>query len=307
MTGKEDWEDYDERTVVGQIPGALTPAARGDEAYVIVIAGPNVGEMFKIGEGAYIGRGTESAIRLTDTEISRKHAQLRVIAGKVVVEDLGSTNGTFVNGVPVDRLALEDGDKIQVGTTTILKFSYHDDLEEQFQRQMYESALRDGLTGAFNKKYFLERLEAEVAFAARHGSPLSLLLFDLDHFKRINDTYGHLAGDYVLTALSQYVAGTIRQEDVFARYGGEEFTVLSRGIAGEGAAQFAERMRYGIEKYGFLYEDQRLPVTISVGIASIPQPPIDTPHLLVDAADKALYVAKESGRNRVQVYTPAPA
>lgn len=306
MTGEHDWEDYDERTVVGQVPGAVKPTARGDEAYVIVIAGPNVGEMFKIGDGAFIGRGTESAIRLTDTEISRKHAHLRIIAGKVVVEDLGSTNGTFVNGVPVDRLALKDGDKIQVGTTTILKFSYHDDLEEQFQRQMYESALRDGLTGAFNKKYFLERLEAEVAFAARHGSPLSLLLFDLDHFKRINDTYGHLAGDYVLTTLSKFVATTIRQEDVFARYGGEEFTVLSRGIASLGAAQFAERMREGIDQYDFIYEGQKMPVTISVGIASIPQPPINTPHLLVDAADKALYVAKEAGRNRIQIYAVAP-
>src|SRR5690606_26447697 len=125
-------------------------------------------------------------------------------------------NGTFVNGQQVEAQLLKDGDKIQVGTTTILKFSYHDDLEEQFQRKMYEGALRDGLTKAFNKKYFEDRLQSEVAFALRHGTALSLIMLDLDLFKRINDTYGHLAGDYVLTTFSSSVISTIRKEDVFA-------------------------------------------------------------------------------------------
>ena len=195
-----EWDDEETKTVVGGRDAILAAvvgpkAVSRDRAYVIVIAGPNVGEMFKVSGLTEVGRGQTVGIRIHDTEISRRHARLTVEGDRVLVEDLGSTNGTFVNGQPIDKVALSDGDKIQVGTTTILKFSYHDDLDEQFQRHMYEAALRDGLTGAYNKKYLSDRMESELAYAARHRSPLSLVIFDLDHFKKINDTYGHLAGD----------------------------------------------------------------------------------------------------------------
>jgi diguanylate cyclase (GGDEF)-like protein len=300
----EDDDYIEERTIVGDRDMVLPvrKQARSEEAYVIVIAGPNVGEMFKVGEGGDIGRGGDVQFRLTDTEISRRHARIVRRNGEVLVQDLGSTNGTFVNGQQVEAQLLKDGDKIQVGTTTILKFSYHDDLEEQFQRKMYEGALRDGLTKAFNKKYFEDRLQSEVAFALRHGTALSLIMLDLDLFKRINDTYGHLAGDYVLTTFSSSVISTIRKEDVFARYGGEEFALISRGLEEEAAEQFGERVRKAIERYPFRFQGRELSVTVSVGIASLPYAPVTNHTQLVAAADKALYAAKSGGRNRVVVF-----
>ena len=138
-------------------------------AYLVVLAGVSAGEMFKLGsEKTVVGRGPKVAVRLNDEGVSREHCQLIRDGEKVVLEDLGSTNGTFCNGIRVDRRELTDGDKIMVGSTTILKFTYHDYLDEVFQRQMYESALRDGLTKIFNKKYFLDRLESEFAYAIRH-------------------------------------------------------------------------------------------------------------------------------------------
>ena len=175
------------------------------------------------------GRGPRSASASTTTASRASTAQFVRDGDKMILEDLGSTNGTFCNGIRVDRRELVDGDKIMVGSTTILKFTYHDYLDEIFQRQMYESALRDGLTKVFNKKYFTDYLEKEFAFAARHGGPLALIFLDIDHFKKINDTHGHPAGDFVLAELSQMMATLLRTEDVLARFGGEEFAVICRG------------------------------------------------------------------------------
>jgi diguanylate cyclase (GGDEF)-like protein len=229
---------------------------------------------------------------------------------KIVLEDLGSTNGTFCNGIRVDKRELNDGDKIMVGSTTILKFTYHDYLDEVFQRQMYESALRDGLTKVFNKKYFTDYLEKEFAYAARHNSPLALIFLDIDFFKRINDTYGHPGGDYVLSELSNMMANLVRTEDVLARFGGEEFTVLCRGTDLAGAKIVAERLRRAVEGRTFTFGGSNVPVTISLGIASIPDTGINDHSAFLAAADKALYEAKRTGRNRVclhgQEKTPRP-
>jgi two-component system, cell cycle response regulator len=269
-------------------------------AYLIVLAGSNVGEMFRVDEGeTFLGRGQNATIRLNDDGISRKHARIFHAGGEVVIEDLQSSNGTLVNGTTVQQRLLQDGDKIRLGSTTILKFTYNDHLDESFQQQMYEAALRDGLTKAFNKKYFLDRLETEVAYAKRHNANLSLLMFDVDFFKRVNDTYGHLAGDYVLVKLAKLSMSTIRAEDVFARYGGEEFGVICRGVPLANAGILAERLRSSVEATAFEHEDRRLPVTISVGVAGHPEARIETATQLIAAADEALYEAKRAGRNRV--------
>ena len=192
----------DEQTRLFEAPKATTGGKR-DRAYLVVLAGASVGEMYKVeGDKVIIGRGQKAHIRLFDDGISREHAQIVIEGNQIVLQDLGSTNGTFCNGLKVDRRELVDGDKILVGSTTILKFTYHDNLDEMFQRQMYESALRDGLTKAFNKKYFTDRLESEFTFATRHVTPLALVLFDIDHFKKVNDTHGHQAGDHVLSEIS---------------------------------------------------------------------------------------------------------
>ncbi len=280
-------------------------------AYLVVLAGVSAGEMFKLQlDKTVCGRGPKCAVRLNDEGVSREHCQLVRDGEKIVLEDLGSTNGTFCNGIRVDRRELADGDKIMVGSTTILKFTYHDYLDEVFQRQMYESALRDGLTKVFNKKYFTDYLEKEFAYAARHGSPLALIFLDIDYFKRINDTHGHPAGDFVLSELSQLMATLVRTEDVLARFGGEEFTVLCRGTDLEGARIVADRLRRTVEAHTFSFGAKTIPVTISLGIAAIPDTAIVDHAQFLAASDKALYEAKRTGRNRVCLHgtetTPKP-
>jgi diguanylate cyclase (GGDEF)-like protein len=277
-----------------------------DRAYLVVLAGASVGEMYKIeGDKTVIGRGQKAQIRLLDDGISREHAQLVVINDRIVLQDLGSTNGTYCNGLKVEaNKELVDGDKILVGSTTILKFTYHDNLDEIFQKQMYESALRDGLTKAFNKKYFTDRLESEFTFAVRHVAPLTLVLFDIDHFKKVNDTHGHQAGDYVLSEISTLLQGALRAEDVFARYGGEEFAVICRGSDVTQGQIVAERMRKAVEANKFVFEGTHIPITISVGVAGLPDPGVKDAAELVSVADQSLYKSKHGGRNRVTVHKP---
>jgi diguanylate cyclase (GGDEF)-like protein len=298
-----DWEE--ETSVTEQADVEPIEADKGEVAYLIVLAGSTVGEMFKLPSGeATIGRGKRSEIELFDEGVSRAHARILSSGEHVWIEDLDSRNGTFVNGDKVGKkVKLADGDKIQVGRTTILKFTYHDSLEESFQKQMYESALRDGLTKVFNKRYFTERLNSELRFATRHRAALALLMVDLDHFKQVNDTYGHVAGDRVLAAVAQTLAKSIRNEDVVSRYGGEEFAVLLRATPVEHVLGTAERLRRQIEALSIESEGEPpgppIRVTVSVGVATYPEKTVSTPPELIELADQALYRAKNGGRNRV--------
>jgi diguanylate cyclase (GGDEF)-like protein len=293
--------DFDDETKVSDAVAApKVGGAERDRAYLIVLAGSAVGEMYKISKDeTTIGRGSQADIQVVDEGISRRHAAIKLEGDRVVITDLGSTNGTFLNGERVSTQQLHDGDKIQVGSTTILKFTFHDSLDENFQRQMYESALRDGLTKAFNKKYFLERLESEFAYALRHNSPLSLVMFDIDLFKKINDTHGHLVGDQALVALSNLIIATIRKEDVFARYGGEEFAVICRGVDLKGAQLFGERIRAKVEALRTEYSGVQIKMTVSVGVAAVSDVGMRQMLDLIGIADDALYQAKRQGRNRV--------
>jgi diguanylate cyclase (GGDEF)-like protein len=293
--------EWDEDTGVGDdIAPSGEPGGR-DRAYLIVLSGLNVGEMFKVGgDPLVLGRGERVTVQIHDDAASRRHCAIQIDAGDAYIEDLRSRNGTFVNGLKIDsRQLLRDGDKIQIGATTILKFTYHDHLDEVFQQRMFDSALRDGLTRAFNKRYFLGRLESEFRFAKRHAAPLSLLLLDIDHFKRVNDQHGHLAGDQVLATLARRIHDVIRNEDVFARYGGEEFAILCRAIDLDHALAFGERLRRTVEGIEQLHKESLIRVTVSIGVASLPQVEAGEPLELMAAADDALYAAKNSGRNRV--------
>ena len=296
--------EFDEKTSVISDTALATLSKEKREqarsACFIVLAGSQAGRMYKLeGDEAVIGRLSDAAIRVEDDGVSRNHAKLlRQPDGSVRLIDLNSTNGTFVNGEKVDTRILQDGDKVQIGTTTILKFSFQDNLEEDFQRRQYESVTRDALTDCFNKKYFLERLPSELAFANRHGKVLSLGMMDIDHFKKVNDTYGHQAGDYVLRAVAQALQQTIRVDDVLARYGGEEFVLIMRETPADHALVAAERVRRKIEATAFVYEDQRIPVTISIGVATWAPGRPENPDDLIKAADEFLYKAKKNGRNR---------
>ncbi|HEY2902317.1 MAG TPA: GGDEF domain-containing protein [Polyangia bacterium] len=273
-----------------------------DHAYLLVLAGSCMGEMYRIEKDkTVLGRGDKADVRLVDEGISREHAQLVREPDHIILEDMGSTNGTFCNGVRVKEQILADGDKILLGSATILKFTYHDKLDEAFQRQLSESALRDGLTKAFNKRYFGERLETEVTYSQRHRSPLSLIFIDIDHFKRINDSHGHPGGDAVLAELAAVAAESLRGEDIFARYGGEEFAIICRETDLRDAALLAERLRAVIEGHSFMFEGKTIPVTISAGVAYMPDPGVQGASDLVALADETMYRAKRGGRNRVCV------
>lgn len=269
--------------------------------YLIVVKGRSVGRMYKIsGDQTILGRATEADVLIEDEGVSRRHAFIERKGDGLYLVDNKSTNGVFVNGQRAYEQQLNDNDRVQIGSNTILKFSYQDELEESYQKELYDSATRDGLTGAYNKKFFADRLKTEFAFCHRHNTLLSLILFDIDHFKKLNDGYGHPAGDFVLKCLSEIVLNMLRTEDIFARYGGEEFGIILRDTDGERAFLIAERTRRAIESHSFMWEDQRLPVAISVGVATLDGPSYESAKALVKAADAYLYKAKEGGRNRTE-------
>ena len=286
---------------MGELESELKKRRTRDRASIVVLAGTNVGEMYRVETiEMVIGRASNASVRLSDDGISRRHARIVEEGGTHYLEDLGSANGTMVNGLRIGaRHKLEDGDKIRLGPATILKFGYTDDIEESFTERMINAAMRDGMTGAFNKKFFLDRLDSELSYARRHQFDLSLLLFDVDFFKRINDGYGHLAGDNVLKKLAQVTMQALRTEDIFSRYGGEEFAILCRGVKLQHAGVLGERLRSSVETSIFEHEGRNLPVTISIGVAAYPNCPVETPSQLIAAADEALYEAKRCGRNRV--------
>ena len=267
-----------------------------------VLTGGKSGTQFKVSKGtAVIGRAPSVELRVEDDGISRTHARIRAETGRAWVEDMGSRNGTFVNGTKIAATTeLRDGDKIQVGRGTIIRFGFQDDLDESFHENLLSSALRDGLTKLFNKRYFLERLDSELKFAQRHTTALSLLMLDLDHFKKINDTMGHLAGDTVLSTIANVLHKAVRNEDVVARFGGEEFAIILRAIEIDSAQLMAERVRKLVETTKIQLDGgKQMKATVSIGIACYPATPAKTLEELVDAADKALYRAKHAGRNRV--------
>jgi diguanylate cyclase (GGDEF)-like protein len=292
---------WDDVTRVQENPaGTVKSPSDRDAACLIVLAGSAMGEMYKITrERTVIGRGQKAHVRMMDDGVSREHCEIVLKGEKAVLRDLASTNGTFCRGNRITELELADGDKILVGSGTVLKFTYHDNLDETFQRQMYESALRDDLTKAFNKKYFTDRVESEFAYAARQRLPLALVTFDLDHFKEVNDTHGHPAGDHTLSEMANVVQSVVRVEDVFARVGGEEFSIICRGADLVQGHVIAERVRQIVFEHRFEFEGKRIPITISAGVAAIQDARIMDAPGLIAASDHALYEAKRTGRNRV--------
>lgn len=293
-------EDLDTTRVsdVETLRAELKKRTERDRAYLIVLAGAEVGKMYKLNEGeTMLGRSHRADVRIEDDSISRLHAKVTLSGTDILIEDLGSSNGTLVNGDRVAQAPLKDGDKIRLGETTILKFTFHDRLDESFVQKMYDAALRDPLTKAYNKKYLLDQLAQEISYAKRHQSKLTLIMFDLDHFKRVNDTYGHVAGDQVLIQTATRVSALLRGEDVLARYGGEEFCVILRGISLEDAGVLAERIRAAVEVHVYRSGSTEIRATASLGVAEFDGE--GEASALIEAADSALYAAKGAGRNRV--------
>lgn len=245
-----------------------------------------------------IGRGSECDLELPDSAVSRQHACIELNGGRYHLVDLGSTNGTYVNDKLVRDRLLVSGDFIRVGTH-IMKFLSSDHIETQYHETIYSMMITDGLTGIHNKRYFLEALEREIVRSQRHRRPLSLAILDIDRFKQLNDTYGHLAGDAVLREMCNRIKTTIRKDEVFARYGGEEFVVVLPEATHKDALGVAERLRLLVADIPFIIDSVQIQVTISIGLSqTCGGEDIDSATLLA-RADQNLYQAKRSGRNRV--------
>ena len=265
--------------------------------------GPAMGRRFGLtGPEHFVGRLAELDIALEGDGLSRKHARIYQDELGWRVEDLGSTNGTFVNDVKAEpdapRHVLRDGDLLRFGVS-ICKFLAGDNIEAQYHEEIYRMSIQDGLTGVHNKRFFLEFMEREIAGCMRRGAPLSLIMVDIDHFKKINDTHGHLTGDAALKELCRRLKPRIRSSDLLARYGGEEFAVVLPDTPLEGAMQFAESLRALVAGEPFADGDIRIPCTISLGVAQMDASNAGPPDSLVKRADENLYEAKRSGRNRV--------
>ena len=268
------------------------------EACLVVIYGTDLGKKYNLDRPTMVvGRSSKADIQIDQEAVSRNHCKLLNTGKSLMLRDLGSTNGTYVNDELVDEYVLRDGDFIKIGRC-IFKFLSGNNIENAYHEEIYRLTTVDGLTQIFNKRYFIETLEREMGRAQRYRRELSLIMFDIDHFKQINDTYGHLAGDHILKQLAATIKTRIRREDILARYGGEEFAIILPEIDRENSLNFAEKIRALIEKASFKFEDTKIPITISIGVTSI-GPEVNDAEEFVKQADVFLYDAKNRGRNKV--------
>lgn len=270
--------------------------------FLVMIYGPRIGHKSDLQRDAgpiIFGRDVDATITIEDDSVSRKHCQLLYEEHGWIVEDLGSTNGTYVAGEPIRRVLLRDGDLVKLGGT-IFKFLSTRNVEAAYHEEIYRMAIFDGLTQIHNRRYFEEFTERELSRSRRHGSALSLLLFDIDHFKEINDQFGHLMGDHVLRSLAGRIRRRVRREELFARYAGDEFVVVLPETSHDNAHRFGETLRALVADTDFTFEGRDVSVTVSVGVGHF-RSDMRRPAELVAVADAALYRAKGKGRNKVCV------
>jgi diguanylate cyclase (GGDEF)-like protein len=290
---------------------APRPPPKKDRALLTLLTGPLQGTIIQLDarNDLTLGRSKQAGVLIPDPGLSRIHARVfrrqTPTRTEFYIEDCGSTNGTFVAGQRISTpTPLGDGSRVGLGRRTVLRFSLQDALEEEALIRVHESALRDRLTGAYNRGAFDDRLSSEFQTSRARGTPLALLLFDIDHFKSLNDNYGHQAGDAVLRDVVQAVQRALRAEDVLARYGGEEFAVILKNVSSRSVHVMAERVRVAVEELQVDWHGQAIQATISVGGAYLARTAlIEEPAAMVAAADEALYQAKHQGRNRVVLVT----
>jgi two-component system, cell cycle response regulator len=288
-----------------EMPTVVRARGEGDQQQapaewaLVAYAGAALGRVFPLPVGlAIVGRAPDSVVPLLDGEVSRQHARLRVQEGRVQVEDLGSTNGTRLNGEPLHGGAeLRAGDRLSIGSH-VLKLVFLDPLERAFHETLLDLSTRDPLTGLANRGSALAELQNRFGLSLRYNRPLSVVVCDLDHFKKVNDTYGHGAGDFVLHAFGERLLGTLREADLAGRIGGEEFLMVLPETDLTGARPFAERLRKAIASLPIPLPTGPLTVTCSLGIAERTAAETEAGQLLA-RADAALYRAKSGGRNRV--------
>jgi len=277
---------------------------RKANASLVVLQGAEIGRDFRLRRMVTVlGRGLDADVRILDDLASREHARISVKwdrehrTAAFHLTDLGSTNGTLVNNRRVESMELTEGDKIQIGGT-VLKLVLLDEIEARYHEEVRHRITYDQLTGLLTRESLYLALEMELQRCRKYDLPLAVLMMDLDHFKSVNDTHGHLMGSHVLSEVGRLIRESIRMDDVSARYGGEEFLAyLPERSAGE-ALRAAERIRRAIEHEPIRLDGVTVDITISIGIATFPEHGQDLKSL-VGHADRELYRAKKAGRNRV--------
>ncbi len=292
--------DRDSSTQVLKIEENAELDFRKDRYILLEIYGRNLGKRRDIEkEGIVIGRADDADIPLDDQSVSRRHVRINKQKKDFIVTDLSSTNGTYLNDAKIEQATiLRNGDRIKVGTT-IFKFICSDDMEAEYFDQLYQYSIRDGLTGLYNKKNLLETLDNEFQRCKRYDRSLTVMMMDLDHFKKVNDTYGHLVGDRVLVLVAEVLKNYFRTADFISRFGGEEFCVILPETPLASAHLTAERIRMAVSNIKLNDNGREITVTISIGLAGFAKEMAVFTDL-VAAADKMLYKAKEEGRNRVE-------
>ncbi len=287
-------DETTQRTALSRGPSLGAPRT----ACVVVIHGPGIGNRVDIGDSRIsVGRSPQTDLHIPHASISRRHCEFWRSGDSYFVRDLGSTNRTRLNELPIEVAELADGDHVVLGDV-ILKFISHSSVEAGYHEEIYQLATHDALTGLFNRRQFSDLLASEAARGMRREPHTVLAIIDVDHFKRINDRFGHLEGDGVLKKLADILRSHVRAGDVLARIGGEEFAVLMADTDIEQAKQFAERVREAVEASVFTPGAEPQTMTVSVGLAALSKTRRE-PTELMRAADRALYAAKETGRNRV--------
>jgi len=294
--------DFDEKTrvtAVVQLPNQ--PAKKGSDCLVVIYTKDPalLGKRFVLEKATVrLGRGGDNTVVLDGDSVSRRHCQFERRGDAWWAVDTGSTNGTYVNDELIDKQQiLANGDRIKVGGF-IFKYLSGEDVESQYHEEIYRMTIVDGLVQIFNKRYLYEALEKEIIRARRHTRDLCVLMFDIDHFKRVNDQYGHLAGDYVLKEVARVVQGRIRRDEVFARYGGEEFALVLPETSLDNARTLAETIRAKVAENRYVFQGEVIPITISIGVALLTDGDRSATDIIA-RADEKLYEAKRSGRNRV--------
>jgi len=267
---------------------------------LVILQGKDRGKRIQVEPGELtMGRSQDATVLIQDNRISRVHCRVIYRDEQFWVEDCDSRNGTHVNGKQVEaRTQLKPGALIRIGHT-LIRLSFRHAAEVALEEEPFHAATTDPLTGIFNRRWFEEQGEFCITRARRHGSPLSILILDVDYFKRINDAYGHACGDSVLVSLTKLLCSIKRHEDLLCRHGGEEFLLMMVETDLRGASLLAERLRKKVNEHSFQAGEEVLSITVSIGVSSFRSE--DTYATLLERADRALYRAKGNGRNRVEV------
>jgi diguanylate cyclase (GGDEF)-like protein len=297
-------DEKTENIDLDEIVREIIPKQQGQQKfYLIIVDGDNAGKIYPLDKKTItIGRSDEFDIQLADSSCSREQAIIEFNDNnKPVLKDLDSTNGTFVNGAKITETNIEDGDKILLGFSSVFMFAIQDSLESKFQMNLYESSITDHLTGAFNQKYFLDTLSKAFSYSLRHHTSLGLLMLDIDFFKKINDTYGHIVGDIVLKEVVKRIENNLRNEDILCRYGGDEFAVIVRDFKYGFVKIVAERIRLFFDGRSINCKDHKINISVSIGAATIDNENIATPEDMIELADANLYKAKQSGGNCIVI------